>query len=61
MQREDALPREAIVADIGGTNARFAIADLATLEPSHFVRREPNVSLPLGGSCRVGRLMEFVA
>jgi glucokinase len=35
MQREDALPREAIVADIGGTNARFAVADLATLELSH--------------------------
>jgi glucokinase len=34
MQREDALPREAIVADIGGTNARFAVADLATLELS---------------------------
>ncbi|HSA66683.1 MAG TPA: glucokinase, partial [Methyloceanibacter sp.] len=34
-QREDALPREAIVADIGGTNARFAVADLATLELSH--------------------------
>ena len=35
MKREDALPREAIVADIGGTNARFAVADLATLELSH--------------------------
>lgn len=35
MQREDALPREAIVADIGGTNARFAVAALATLELSH--------------------------
>jgi glucokinase len=34
MQRGDALPREAIVADIGGTNARFAVADLATLELS---------------------------
>ena len=34
MQREDTLPREAIVADIGGTNARFAVADLATLELS---------------------------
>ena len=34
MQREDALPREAIVADIGGTNARFAVADLATFELS---------------------------
>jgi glucokinase len=34
MQREDALPREAIVSDIGGTNARFAVADLATLELS---------------------------
>jgi glucokinase len=34
MQREAALPREAIVADIGGTNARFAVADLATLELS---------------------------
>jgi len=33
-QREGALPREAIVADIGGTNARFAVADLATLELS---------------------------
>ena len=28
------MPREAIVADIGGTNARFAVADLATLELS---------------------------
>ena len=35
MQREDALPIEAIVADIGGTNARFAVADLATLRLSH--------------------------
>ena len=35
MKREDALAREAIVADIGGTNARFAVADLATLELSH--------------------------
>jgi glucokinase len=34
MQRENALPREAVVADIGGTNARFAVADLATLELS---------------------------
>ena len=33
-QREDAPSREAIVADIGGTNARFAVADLATLELS---------------------------
>ena len=28
------MPREAVVADIGGTNARFAVADLATLELS---------------------------
>jgi glucokinase len=35
MQRKDALPREAIVADIGGTNARFAVADLVTLQLSH--------------------------
>jgi glucokinase len=35
MQRETPLPREAIVADIGGTNARFAVADLSTLDLSH--------------------------
>jgi glucokinase len=29
-------PARAIVADIGGTNARFAVADLATLELSDF-------------------------
>jgi glucokinase len=34
MPSEDGLPRQAIVADIGGTNARFAVADLATLELS---------------------------
>jgi glucokinase len=34
-QREAPLPREAIVADIGGTNARFAVADLSTLDLSH--------------------------
>jgi glucokinase len=34
MQRGDALRRDVIVADIGGTNARFAVADLATLELS---------------------------
>ena len=34
MNREEALPREAIVADIGGTNARFAVADLVTFELS---------------------------
>jgi glucokinase len=38
MQREDALAREAIVADIGGTNARFAVADLVTLELSRINR-----------------------
>jgi glucokinase len=35
VQNEDAVPREVLVADIGGTNARFALADLATLELSH--------------------------
>jgi hypothetical protein len=34
-ENEDAVRREALVADIGGTNARFALADLATLELSH--------------------------
>ncbi len=32
MNQADTLPARAVVADIGGTNARFAVADLETLE-----------------------------
>jgi predicted NBD/HSP70 family sugar kinase len=32
MPRAAPLPSRALVADIGGTNARFAVADLVTLE-----------------------------
>lgn len=35
MQARDGLPDPVLVADIGGTNARFAVADLDTLELSH--------------------------
>ncbi len=34
MSETNKIPSRALVADIGGTNARFAIADLATLEIS---------------------------
>jgi glucokinase len=34
MQRSDVQPQTAVVADIGGTNARFAVAELGTLELS---------------------------
>jgi glucokinase len=40
MSETSEIPARALVADIGGTNARFAIADLATLEISA-VRRFP--------------------
>lgn len=40
MQRGDGPPNRALVADIGGTNARFALADLATLELAH-IRHAP--------------------
>jgi glucokinase len=32
MNRTNPIPQRALVADIGGTNARFAVADLLTLE-----------------------------
>lgn len=35
MDQSSPLPERAVVADIGGTNARFAVANLATLELSH--------------------------
>jgi glucokinase len=35
MSRTSPIPSHALVADIGGTNARFAIADLLTLELSN--------------------------
>lgn len=35
MQARIGLPDQVLVADIGGTNARFAVADLDTLELSH--------------------------
>jgi len=40
MSETNKIPSRALVADIGGTNARFAIADLVTLEISA-VRRFP--------------------
>jgi glucokinase len=39
-QPKDPLPERVVVADIGGTNARFAVADLGTLElsePRYFI------------------------
>lgn len=36
----ETLPRRALVADIGGTNARFAVADLAALDVTN-VRKVP--------------------
>lgn len=39
------IPSHALVGDIGGTNARFAIADLATLALSH-VRSSPTSAHP---------------
>lgn len=64
MRKEDTVRRGALVADIGGTNARFALADLATLDLSHICRircaAEPNfaaalsaylASLPLSPVC----------
>ncbi len=38
MAKPDFVEGQALVADIGGTNARFALADLATLELSHVGR-----------------------
>lgn len=35
MQKRDEPPKPVLVADIGGTNARFALADLGTLELMH--------------------------
>jgi glucokinase len=50
------LPRTALVADIGGTNARFAVADLATLELAHAVslRREGFPSLEAAAESYLG-------
>lgn len=43
------LPATALVADLGGTNARFAIADLKTLELSH-LRQFPCATHPGPGA-----------
>jgi glucokinase len=45
MSETSKIPSHALVGDIGGTNARFAIADLATLALSH-VGGSPTASHP---------------
>ncbi len=53
MAKQDAVQGQALVADIGGTNARFALADLATLDLSHIRQircsAEPSVAAALSG------------
>src|SRR5581483_11582666 len=53
MHNEGLVRREVLVADIGGTNARFALADPATLELSHVGQircsAEPSFAAALSG------------
>ena len=59
-QRDDTLPREAVVADIGGTNARFAVADLATLELSR-ISQSPCAAHPTFAAALCAYLAELSA
>lgn len=52
MNQADRLPARAVVADIGGTNARFAVADLETLELSEIGRFLCSEHPSLAGAAR---------